>query len=318
MKVISMKSVLVTGGAGFIGSHLTEELVNRGYGVTVLDNISIGKESNLQNIINKIKFVKGDVRDKDLVDSLVKGKNYIVHLAAVSSSQMFVPSPREGYEVNLLAFINFLDSALRYKVKNIVFASTSSLYSKIKPPHKETAIVRPGSFYEATKQGMEDLARIYGELFGLQSVGLRFFAVYGPNEIHKGKFANIVSQFTWDIIKDRQPVLWGDGKQTRDFIYVMDLVDGIIKAMESNYTGILNMGTGKSYTLNELVEIINKKLGKNIKPKYVDFPFKNYVMYNLADISLARDKIGFNPKVSLEKGVENLINFYKENNIKFN
>jgi len=325
-----MKNILVTGGAGFIGSNLVEELVKRGYNVSVLDNLTIVKTYNLNKVLNKIIFENGDTRNRELVDSLIKGKDYVVNLAAVSSSQMFEPSPIEGYEVNVNGFINILDASVKYNIKNVVYASTSSLYSRIKPPHKEDAIIQPRTFYEATKLEDENLARIYYELHSLKSVGLRFFAVYGPHEIHKGRYCNMVSQWIWGMMKDeriakagrwdketkdyiwKQPEIWGNGTQTRDFTYVTDIVEGIIKSLESNYSGVLNLGYGKAYTLNDLVRIINEKLGTNIKPKYIPNPLKNYVMYTLADTNLAKEKIEFKAKISLEEGVERLIKFYRE------
>ena len=164
---------------------------------------------------------------------------------------------------------------------------------------------------------MERVADVYNQLYGVEAVACRLFSVYGEFEEHKGKYANLVSQFIWSIMKNEPPVIFGDGTQTRDFIYVGDVVDGLIKAAEykANRFEVFNLGYGKNYSLNQLVEMINRVLGKNIKPKYVENPIKNYVMHTLADITKAREKLGFQPEVSLEEGIKKCVEYYSSLNL---
>jgi len=299
--------VLVTGGAGFIGSNLTKELVEAGHDVRVIDNFSLGVMSNIKDIAKKIKLINGSITDEALVLKAVKGCDYVFNLAAASSAPMFDDDPRKGYNINVLGFLNVLEASRRLGVKRVMFASSSSIYGDAPMPQREDMKVVPPNFYSATKLANEDSARLYSEIFGLETAGFRFFSVYGPNERGKGRFANTVSQFMWSMKNDEVPVLFGDGSQSRDFIYVRDVAKALMLAMDagSEISGhFFNLGTGTRNSFNDIINILNDVLAKNITPKYVDNPIKNYVGHTLADISKIKGMLGFKPQYKLRQGIE--------------
>jgi len=302
-----MKS-LVTGGAGFIGSNIVEELVKAGHEVIVLDDFSLGKEDNLSTVKDKIGVVKGDVRDFNLIKEVIKGVDFVFHQAAASSSPMFVEDLKNAFSVNIDGFINLLNASRDNGVKKIIHASTSSIYGNNPVPLKEEMNIIPPNFYSVSKLAAEHLGTLFSNEYGLDIIGLRYMSIYGPHEESKGRFANLVSQFIWSMLKNERPVLYGDGTQTRDFTFVDDAVQANILAMNSKIKNdIFNVGTGKTISLNELVEIINKLLGKNIKPKYIEMPVKNYIKTQLADISKIEKVLGYAPKYSLEEGIKLLL-----------
>lgn len=346
--------ILVTGGAGFIGSSLANTLMhqikdrtqhtteqhptiqqencilhegNDKYGeVIALDNLSHGSTSNLSK---EIKFVRGSVMDYDLVLELSRGCDYIFHQAALSSSPMFIEDPIKGIDVNVMGFMNIMESARRNKVRKVIYASSSSVYNGLPTPYRESANITPKTFYETSFYCRETIARTYNLEYGLDSVGLRYFSVYGPNEAHKGRFANTISQFIWDMAeKKKNPIIYGDGNQTRDFTFIDDVVQANILAMNgkrqcyghentadnkegsNQRTGssIYNVGTGIQTSFNKVVEIINKQLSTDIKPIYVKNPINNYVQHTMADISLARLELGYEPKwKNVEDGIRQLL-----------
>ena len=312
-------NILVTGGAGFIGSHVVEELVKKGHKVVAIDNLYLGKPENLKEIIeaypDRVIFIQGDVRDAELIIKIVKEHEIeaISHQAAVSSAPMFIPDPREGVEANILGFLNILEAARRFDIEKVVYASTSSIYNILPPPHREDMNVKPRTFYEYSLWMREHAARIYHDLYRIETIGLRYFSIYGPREQHKGKYANIISQFIWKIMKGEPPVIYGDGTQTRDFTYVKDVAEANIIALEKKGIGgeVFNIGTGRETSFNQIVELINRFLGTNIKPKYVPNPIKNYVYRTQADTTKAEKVLGFKAKTDLETGVKITIEYYK-------
>ncbi len=234
----------------------------------------------------------------------------IFNQAAASSSPMFKEKLREAVAVNVDGFVNILNAAKENGVKRVVYASTSSIYGNSSPPLKEDMKVVPVNFYASTKLLNEHLAILFSKEYGLETVGFRYMSVYGPNEQSKGIYANLVSQFLWSMQKNESPVIYGDGKQTRDFVFVKDVVQANILAMESKkkiFGEIYNVGTGRDVSLTQLVEIINKILGRSIKPKYIDMPVKGYIATQLGDISKITEDLGYKPKYSLEDGVKNII-----------
>jgi UDP-glucose 4-epimerase len=299
--------ILVTGGAGFIGSNIANTL-SRDKNATVIafDDLSLGNPTNLSR---NIKFVKGSIMDYELTLEVGKGCDYIFHSAAKSSSPMFKDDPRTGVDINALGFMNVVESAKRNLVKKVIFASSSSLYNGLPIPFKESHIITPKTFYEASFYCREILAKTYYWENGLNLVGLRYFSVYGPNEEHKGKFANNISQFLWSMRTGQSPVIYGDGTQTRDFTFVDDVVQANILALQSEEMefGIYNIGTGIETSFSRLVEIINRHLGTNIQATYVDNPIKNYVQKTKADIMLAKLELGYEPKFNLDEGIRALI-----------
>jgi UDP-glucose 4-epimerase len=356
--------ILVTGGAGFIGSNLANALLHeiknssqytaeqqlmsqrenrvndesndKSREVIALDDLSLGTPSNLSK---GVKFVKGSVMNYDLVSELGKGCDYIFHQAALSSSPMFVDDPRKGVDTNVMGFMNIMESAKRNKVRKIIYASSSSIYNGLPTPYRESANVTPKTFYESSFFCREVIAQTYNLEYGVESIGLRYFSVYGPNERHKGRFANNISQFIWDMVENQKsPTIYGDGTQTRDFTFVDDVVHANILAMGKkqdersasgsnnnnnvkNYWrknnsrpgfGIYNIGTGIQTSFNSVIEIINKWLGTDIKPAYAENPINNYVQHTLADISLARKELGYEPKwENVEDGIKRLVSHYR-------
>ncbi|MEX2690864.1 MAG: SDR family NAD(P)-dependent oxidoreductase [Candidatus Njordarchaeum guaymaensis] len=313
------KTVLVTGGAGFIGSNIVEELLNRGYNVIVIDNLSLGKTKNIKHLLennaDKIRFIEGDVRDIKILSDLADEIDFIIHEAAASSLPMFVPDPREGVKVNVLGFLNILEIARTHdNIRRIVYATTSSLYGALEPPHREDMPVIPRTFYEYSMYAREHAARIYYDLYNVEAVGVRYFSIYGPHEEHKGKFANIVTQFMWMLMRGEMPVIYGDGTQTRDFTFVKDAARATILAMEKPDLGadIFNVGTGRETTFNDVIQLIGRLIGIPVKPKYVKNPIKNYVYRTQADTTKAEKILGFRAKVSLEEGMKKTYEYYKK------
>jgi len=301
----------VTGGAGFIGCNIVRKLLKNGHQVTILDDMSLGKRENLEGLPRKkMRRVEGNVRDASVVEDLTKGIDGIFHDAGRSSAPMFSPDPREGIEINLNGFLNVIEAARRNDIP-LVYASTSSLYSKSEPPHMEGLSVTPGSFYEYSFYMREAVGRLYSELYGVSVVGLRYFSVYGPHEEHKGKYANNISQFMWDLMKGKSPVIYGDGTQTRDFIFVEDVVEANLLAMNAGLKGeVINVGTGASTSFNEVVGLLNKELGTGIRPTYVPNPIKNYVRHTQADTTKAQRLLNFRAQVPLNEGIKRTKEYY--------
>ena len=303
-------NILIAGGTGFIGSHLAIELAQKGHDVTVLDNYLLGSDENISSVERKIKAVKGDIRDYELLKKISEGKEIIFNEAAASSSPMFMNDLSKAVSINIDGFVNILNAARENDVKKIIYASTSSIYGNSHPPLKEDMKTEPVNFYASTKLMNEHLAAIYSKEYGIQTIGFRYMSVYGPHEKSKGRYANLVSQFLWAMQKNERPVIYGSGEQTRDFVYVKDIVHANILAMEAKkklFGEVFNAGTGKCVSLNGLISTINKILGKSIEPEYVEIPVKNYIMTQLADISKIRDALGFEPRYGLEEGIRDII-----------
>lgn len=303
--------VLVTGGAGFIGSNITEQLAED-HDVTIMDNLYLGDRKNVDN---NVEFVKGSVMDAELVNKLCKGCDYVLHNAAMSSSPMFKEQPKLGMEVNVIGFMNVMKAALDNNVKRVVYASTSSMYNGNTLPFSETQPITAKTFYEASFRTREIIAQTYYEN-NLSSIGLRYFSVYGPRELHKDQYANNISQFLWDMMKGKSPVIYGDGTQRRDFTFVRDVVSANVLAMTSNIDfGIFNVGTGIGTSFNDLVDMLNKALGTSIEPEYIANPLRNYVKDTIADLSLISKSLGYVPKWTLEKGIQFLVDYYRNTQI---
>lgn len=302
-------NILVTGGAGFIGSNIANSFASEGHKVVAVDNLFLGTQKNLSD---SVIFEKVDVTDASGLSRLFEtySFDYVFHLAALSSVAMYTdgraPDVSQWFEVNTVGFVNVAKLCIKYKVKKLVYASTSSLYSGNPLPYHENQPIRPSTIYESSMYCREPIAESLGKVHGLKSVGFRFFSVYGPNEQHKGVYANLVSQFLWDIKKGVQPVIYGDGSQTRDFTHVSDIVQSFELAISTDMSGVFNVGTGKSYSINELIAMLNRMLGTSIKPKYIINPLKNYVSHTLADVSKIK-AFGFKPKVTLEQGLAELV-----------
>ena len=292
------KKILVTGGAGFIGSNLVEALYKENE-VTVLDNLHTGKRSNLENAIKGgAKFVEGDAKN---IKSIKGDFDFVFHLGIYSASPMYRDNPNLVGEV-----VQGITEVLEYcKEASIplVFASTSSIYNGIAPPHKENVIPGVTDYYTEARIACERMSELYFKLHNVKVAAMRFFSVYGYNDIGKGKFANLVTQFMDSLLKGEQPIVYGDGEQKRDFVFVSDVVNALLRASTIKGFGIYNVGTGKNYSLNEAISKLQTITGKKIAPKYIEMPVKNYVMTTLADTTKSKKEIGFDAKVSLDEGI---------------
>ena len=296
---------LVTGGAGFIGSNMTENLVNEGHEVIVVDNLSTGNLKNLSAVKDKIKFIEAPSMDVLELDDL-NNLDGIYHYGIPSTTQLYRDDRLlVGEAVN--EFTKILELAKREKCK-LIYASSSSVYNGNKPPFKEDMPVLIKDFYTEARYLMERMAKLYYDFYEVKSIGFRFFSVYGPHEEAKKTFANLVSQFMWDLKAGRQPLLYGDGSQTRDFTFVDDINNGFRLGMKSDLDyDVFNLGTGSCYSLNELVDILNEALNVDIKPVYQENPLQNYVQETLADTSKAKEKLGFEAKVVLREGIRKIV-----------
>jgi UDP-glucose 4-epimerase len=298
-------STLITGGAGFIGSNLVEELLKAGEDIVVLDNMHTGSPSNLEGLQGKLKLIKASCNDLPDMD-LHPEKIY--HLGIPSSSPMYKKNPYlVGDAIN--GFTAVFELA-RNTGARVVYASSSSLYNGLLPPHREDMTIQVTDYYTEARLAMERLAELYKQLYDIDSLGMRFFSVYGPKETAKKQYANMVTQFLWEMQEGKAPLIFGDGLQTRDFTYVKDLTRALQLAMKSDYHGILNLGTGKAYTFNQTVEILNTNMGLTLKSKFVENPIKNYVQHTLSDTTKIEKVLGFKARYNLEEGVNELIKFY--------
>lgn len=299
-----MKKVLVTGGAGFIGSNFCN--INKGeYEIVALDNLFLGDERNLDK---DIRFIKGDAcRAADL--DKAGQVDYVVHLAGTSSAPMFMGDGLVGGYLNSIeSFLTVLEWARKNNVKKVVYASTSSLYGNNPLPLTEDQHVTPLNHYAVTKEVYEHAGACYNRVYPqMDIIGFRFMSVYGPNEEAKGEFANLISQFCWDMARGLSPVIYGDGTQTRDFTNVRDVVQGITLAIENKKklgADVFNIGTGRATSLNEIVAALEKAFNNGVKAKYITNPVKEgYVRGQHADISKIRKMLGYEPKVELEDGI---------------
>lgn len=298
------KRIIVTGGAGFIGANLVEKLVSDNE-VLVIDNLHTGTNENLREFESEnLKVLNSDVKDISKVDF---DADYIFHLGFYSASPMYRDNPLLTSEV-LAGMISVLEFA-KERGSNVVFSSTSSIYNGVKPPHKEDIIPGVTDFYTEGRIASERASELYNKLFDVNVSAMRFFSVYGYHEKAKGGYANLATQFLWDMKNGKAPVIYGDGEQRRDFVFVTDVVDCLIKASQHNGFDVFNVGSGKNYSLNELVEKLNRLLGTSIEPEYIEMPVKNYVMETLADTSKAQRLLGFKAGIDLDSGL-NLINKY--------
>jgi len=287
--------VLVTGGAGFIGSSIAKRLLQEKAEVVVLDNFSEGRRGKIPK---GCTVVEADVRDKGAFEK-VGPVDYVFTLAAPSSIVLFNKQPIDCFEITVSGLLNVLEWAAATEVKKVVYPTSGSVYGTAPVPQSEDDVVHPMNLYGVAKLACEHIARIYSGK--IKVVGLRIFAGYGPGEEHKGEFASPVTLFLNSIIKDERPVVYGDGTQSRDFVYIDDVVDAILKVAKTDATGVLNVGSGKAHSFNEVIKCINKSLKKNIKPLYVNKP-TSYLERTLANTKKATDVLNLHP-LDLRQGL---------------
>jgi len=310
-----MSRFLVTGGAGFIGSNLVEYLLNRGYEVTVLDKARGGDLRNLSGFLAKIRLVKGDVREKEKVDEAVAGCDYVLHHAAVSLVGPTIKDPLQANEVNVKGTLNVLQAARENKVKRFVQASSAAVYGNSEGTlRKEDDGLAPLSPYAVAKLAAEYYAQVYYHLYDLETVSLRYFNVYGPRQDSTSEHASALAIFVSKLVRGEVPVIHGDGKQSRDFVYVEDVCEANLRAAltdNKNVPGsVYNIGSGRSTTIKELLQVIQKVVGVS-EGAGSGRGREGDVRFSRADVSKARRDLGWQPKTSLPKGIERFVQWYE-------
>jgi len=315
MKGIGVEKFLVTGGAGFIGSNICRKLLAQGCFVRVIDNLLTGKKENLAGVIEKIDFLEADMGDYELARAAMKDIDVVLHQGALPSVPRSVDDPAATHQHCLNATFILLLAARDAGVKRFVYASSSSAYGDTPTlPKIETMQPEPLSPYAASKLAGEYYCTVFYKVFGLETISLRYFNVFGPHQDPTSQYAAAIPAFVTVILKDTPPTVYGDGEQSRDFTYVDNVVEANLLAARANKTSgeVINIACGQAVTVNEVIDIINELLGKNIKPKY-DPPRPGDVKHSLADITLARKTIGYSPTVPFAEGLQKSIDWYREN-----
>ncbi|MDO8603614.1 MAG: SDR family oxidoreductase [Candidatus Omnitrophota bacterium] len=305
---------LVTGGAGFIGSHIVGALVGNGDKVKVIDDFSSGRMENLEGVLNKIELIKGDIRNKELVAKAVEGVDYVLHQAALRSVPKSLANPELYNDVNINGTLNILTAARNAKVKRVVTASSSSIYGDVdKLPEKEDFLPQLISPYGLTKLAGEYYSRIFSLIYGLETVNLRYFNVFGPRQSLENEYAVVIPKFITCILKNEPPPIHGDGKQTRDFTYVANVVQANIKSATAPGVKceVFNIACGKAYAVLDIVKYVNKILGKSVLPKFGPVRSGD-AKHTLADISKAKKLIGFKPEIGFEEGLKKTIEYFSK------
>ena len=311
---LPFKNVLVTGGAGFIGSHLVEALLAEGCHVTVLDNLFSGSLSNLAAVKDRVKFYQGDIRDRQVLLDISNDCELIFHLAAEVSVPRTVKEPLESAMINEIGTIVVLEAARHNRVKRVVFASSCAVYGEgLKGPKQERMNPEPLSPYAVQKLTGEFYARLYQQLFGLETVCLRYFNVYGPRQDPSSPYSGVISIFMNKAIAAEKPVIYGDGNQYRDFIFVQDVIRSNLLAgsMKKAVGRTFNIGTGRFVSINQLWEVIRRQAGLDIQPDYQ--PRRpGEILESVADIGRAEKRLGFKPQYALEAGIQMILEWYRE------
>jgi len=310
-----MDKFLVTGGAGFIGSNICRRLVAQGCFVRVVDNLLTGKKGNLDSFIEKIEFIEADMGDETIARSAMKDIDVVLHQGALPSVPRSVDDPADTHKHCVDATFTLLLAARDAGIKRFVYASSSAAYGDTPTLLKvETMSPAPLSPYAVGKLVGEYYAKVFHEVYGLETISLRYFNVFGPYQDPTSQYAAAIPAFVTAILKDEPPTIYGDGEQSRDFTYVDNVVEANLLAARSKKTKgeVINIACGQAVTVNAIIDMINELLGKNVKPIYTD-PRPGDVKHSLADITAAEKLLGFKPKVSFRQGLELAINWYREN-----
>jgi len=309
-----MTKLLITGGAGFVGSHTVEEALKRGYDILIIDNLSTGSLENLSGIVDneRVELARIDIRLREKLEEAVKGIDSVIHLAAIVSVEEALARPREAVEVNVLGTLNVLEIARRLDVEKLVYASSVAVYGEPKSlPIAEDHLRDPANLYGCTKLAGELLVESYSRDYGLRSVVLRYFNVYGPR-MKRGPYAGAVYKFMEAALLGRSPVIYGDGEQTRDFVYVEDVAKANLDALESSATGVFNVGTGRATKIIELCNLILELVGRaDISPVYTS-PRPGDVKQSMADITRIMRELKWRPRVELREGLERTLEWMRK------
>lgn len=302
---------LVTGGAGFIGSNIAEKLLQLGHTVRILDDFSTGRKENLATFASKIELIKGDIRDAATVNRAVKGMDYVLHQAALPSVPRSVADPVSSNAVNVDGTLNILEACRQLGIKKFVMASSSSVYGESEElPKHEGMIPSPLSPYAVSKLTNEYYCRVFWQLYKLPTVCLRYFNVFGPRQDPKSEYAAVVPRFITRLQAKQQPIVYGDGEQSRDFTYVDNAVQANLLAVETDAMsgGFFNCACGSQYTLNQLLDKLRAIIGVDIKAQY-DPPRQGDIRHSFATIDKLK-KFGYNPTVGFEDGLKKTVEFF--------
>ena len=304
-----MSNYLVTGGAGFIGSHISEALVSRGHRVRVVDNFVTGYQHNLRA---GVEFVEGDLADPAVAVNAVKGIEYVLHQAAIPSVPRSVDKPVESHRANVDAMLNLLIASRDAGVRRLVFAGSSSVYGDTEVlPKTETMPTNPLSPYALQKLMSEMYGQMFTRLYGFETVTTRYFNVFGPRQDPSSPYSGVISLFIKALHQGTTPVIYGDGEQTRDFTYVTNVVDGVLRSAETPGVGgqVFNVATNSRISLNQLLDTLKKIFGSNVQPIYKDVRSGD-VRDSQADISKAQQLLGYQPIVGLEEGLRETVKWF--------
>jgi len=310
-----MAKYLVTGGAGFIGAHLVERLVADGQNVRVLDNFCTGKRANLEPFAARIEIVEGDLRRPEDCRTACDGVDFVFHEGAVPSVPKSVADPVTSHQANVDGTFNLLMAARNAKCKRVIYAASSSAYGdQPELPKRETACPSPLSPYAVNKLVGEHYMTAFFRCYGLETISLRYFNVFGPRQDPKSQYAAAIPAFVSAILKDEPPTIFGDGEQTRDFTYIDNVVHANLLAAGAARTEgqVVNVACGERITVNRIIQLINELLGRQVAPSYVD-PRPGDVKHSLAAIEQARTILGYEPIVTFEEGLRRAIDWYKQN-----
>jgi UDP-glucose 4-epimerase len=313
---LDFSEILVTGGAGFIGSHIVDRLLDEELKVRVLDNLSTGEKKNLAQHKNKksFQFIEGDIRNFDLVKKAVEGVDAVIHEAALVSVTRSIENPLLSNEINVTGTVNLLKACTDAHVKRFVLASSCAVYGDTKTlPNHENLAPKPLAPYAADKLAAENYAKVFHEVYGLETVSLRYFNVYGPRQKY-GPYSGVISIFINRLLKNEPPIICGDGKQTRDFINIKDVVKANMLALSKQKAAgeVFNISTGETTTINKLAETIQKIMDKtDLKPVHAE-PRPGDIKHSYGDINKAKRNLEYTPKVQLEEGLSELVEWYSK------
>ncbi len=301
---------LITGGAGFIASHIAEELTRQNHDVTLLDDMSAGSTKNIQP---GAEFIKGSITDRTRLAKICKTHSFegIFHLAAVASVQKSIEDPLLVHEVNATGTLNILNAAKEHGIRKVVLSASAAAYGD-NPifPKREDMLPEPLSPYAVSKITAEMYCRNFADLFGVETTALRYFNVFGPRQDPNAEYAAVIPKFTERIVHDKKPVIFGDGNQTRDFVFVKDVVLANMLAMNSHTSGTFNIGTGIQTSLNDLAGMIMRAAGVSCDIIY-EAPRPGDIRYSVADISKAKQELGYAQKYSIEDGIKETVQYFK-------
>lgn len=311
-----MDKYLVTGGAGFIGSHIAEELVKKGHSVRVMDNFSTGKRDNIAPFLDGIELIEADIRDYEACRRAVDGVDCVLHQAALTSVPLSLEDPLLTNEVNITGTLKLLLASRESKIRRFVFASSAAVYGDDpRLPKEESMEGVPLSPYAASKKVGEIYCQVFCQLYDLPMVRLRYFNIFGPRQDPSSQYASVIPNFIGKMIKGENPVIFGDGEQSRDFSYVSNVVEANILASRNLEASgeVFNIAGGERITVNSLVQNINEVLDKEIKPSYSE-PRPGDIKLSFADISRARKMLKYEPSVSFREGLRETVCWYEERN----